>query len=77
MFSASLHVPASFLMSSSVCPLKQRKESETQCQTDCKFDLEVVEPTEPVAVETRSSKYVSRYVVRTLLLAQNVVPRVF
>uniref|UniRef100_H3CYY3 Eukaryotic translation initiation factor 2-alpha kinase 3 n=1 Tax=Tetraodon nigroviridis TaxID=99883 RepID=H3CYY3_TETNG len=42
-------------------PSKQRKESETQCQTDCKFDLEVVESKEPVATETRSSEYVSRY----------------
>ncbi|XP_061750848.1 eukaryotic translation initiation factor 2-alpha kinase 3 [Nerophis ophidion] len=41
--------------------VRQRKESETQCQTDSKFDLEVVEPKEPVAVETRSSEYVSRY----------------
>ncbi|XP_060918747.1 eukaryotic translation initiation factor 2-alpha kinase 3 [Labrus mixtus] len=41
--------------------VRQRKESETQCQTDCKFDLEVVESKEPVAMETRSSDYVSRY----------------
>ncbi|CAJ1074640.1 eukaryotic translation initiation factor 2-alpha kinase 3 [Xyrichtys novacula] len=41
--------------------VRQRKESETQCQTDCKFDLEVVESKEPVAMETRSSEYVSRY----------------
>lgn len=41
-------------------PLKQRKESETQCQTDCKFDLEVVESKDPVAMDTRSSDYVSR-----------------
>uniref|UniRef100_A0A665V5I4 Eukaryotic translation initiation factor 2-alpha kinase 3 n=1 Tax=Echeneis naucrates TaxID=173247 RepID=A0A665V5I4_ECHNA len=39
----------------------QRKESETQCQTDSKFDLEVVESKEPVATETRSCEYVSRY----------------
>lgn len=57
---------------SSVCPLKQRKESETQCQTDCKFDLEVVDSKEPVAVETRSSEYVSRYWIRRLLLAENI-----
>uniref|UniRef100_A0A4W6C6A8 non-specific serine/threonine protein kinase n=1 Tax=Lates calcarifer TaxID=8187 RepID=A0A4W6C6A8_LATCA len=42
-------------------PAPQRKESETQCQTDSKFDLEVVESKEPVAMETRSSEYVSRY----------------
>ncbi|XP_069392210.1 eukaryotic translation initiation factor 2-alpha kinase 3 [Paralichthys olivaceus] len=41
--------------------VRQRKESETQCQTDSKFDLEVVESKEPVATETRSSEYVSRY----------------
>nr|XP_019961557.1 PREDICTED: eukaryotic translation initiation factor 2-alpha kinase 3 [Paralichthys olivaceus] len=41
--------------------VRQRKESETQCQTDSKFDLEVVESKEPVAAETRSSEYVSRY----------------
>uniref|UniRef100_A0A7N8YJM2 Eukaryotic translation initiation factor 2-alpha kinase 3 n=1 Tax=Mastacembelus armatus TaxID=205130 RepID=A0A7N8YJM2_9TELE len=42
-------------------PAPQRKESETQCQTDSKFDLEVVEFKEAVAMETRSSEYVSRY----------------
>ncbi|XP_062254166.1 eukaryotic translation initiation factor 2-alpha kinase 3 [Platichthys flesus] len=41
--------------------VRQRKESETQCQTDSKFDLEVVESKEPVATEIRSSEYVSRY----------------
>ncbi|XP_072313636.1 eukaryotic translation initiation factor 2-alpha kinase 3 isoform X2 [Eucyclogobius newberryi] len=41
--------------------VRQRKESETQCQTDSKFDLEVVETKETVAVETKSSEYVSRY----------------
>lgn len=44
-----------------VAYVRQRKESETQCQTDCKFDLDVVESKEPVAMETRSSEYVSRY----------------
>ncbi|KAM7376352.1 hypothetical protein PAMP_006093 [Pampus punctatissimus] len=44
-----------------VAYVRQRKESETQCQTDSKFDLEVVESKEPVAMETRSSDYVSRY----------------
>ncbi|XP_059209287.1 eukaryotic translation initiation factor 2-alpha kinase 3 [Centropristis striata] len=44
-----------------VAYVRQRKESETQCQTDCKFDLEVVESKEPVAMETRSNEYVSRY----------------
>uniref|UniRef100_A0A8C4I9R3 Eukaryotic translation initiation factor 2-alpha kinase 3 n=1 Tax=Dicentrarchus labrax TaxID=13489 RepID=A0A8C4I9R3_DICLA len=44
-----------------VAYVRQRKESETQCQTDCKYDLEVVESKEPVAMETRSSEYVSRY----------------
>ncbi|XP_078133002.1 eukaryotic translation initiation factor 2-alpha kinase 3 [Sander vitreus] len=44
-----------------VAYVRQRKESETQCQTDCKFDLEVVESKEPVAMETRFSEYVSRY----------------
>ncbi|KAL6105903.1 eif2ak3 [Pungitius sinensis] len=44
-----------------VAYVRQRKESETQCQTDCKFDLEVVESKEAVAMETRSSEYVSRY----------------
>ncbi|KAM4625548.1 eukaryotic translation initiation factor 2-alpha kinase 3 isoform 2-T2 [Polymixia lowei] len=44
-----------------VAHVRQRKESETQCQTDCKFDLEVVVSNEPVAMETRSSEYVSRY----------------
>ncbi|TNN39634.1 Eukaryotic translation initiation factor 2-alpha kinase 3 [Liparis tanakae] len=44
-----------------VAYIRQRKESETQCQTDCKFDLELVESKEPVAMETRSSDYVSRY----------------
>ncbi|KAJ3613915.1 hypothetical protein NHX12_020158 [Muraenolepis orangiensis] len=41
---------------------RQRKESETQCQTDTKFPLqEAVESRELVAIETRSSDYVSRY----------------
>ncbi|XP_069016865.1 eukaryotic translation initiation factor 2-alpha kinase 3 [Embiotoca jacksoni] len=44
-----------------VAYVRQRKESETQCQTDSKFDLEVVESKEPVAMETRSNQYVSRY----------------
>lgn len=44
-----------------VAYVRQRKESETQCQTDSKFDLEVVESKEPVTMETRSSEYVSRY----------------
>ncbi|XP_003976848.2 eukaryotic translation initiation factor 2-alpha kinase 3 [Takifugu rubripes] len=44
-----------------VAYVRQRKESETQCQTDCKFDLEVVESKDPVAMDTRSSDYVSRY----------------
>ncbi|XP_038584323.1 eukaryotic translation initiation factor 2-alpha kinase 3 [Micropterus salmoides] len=44
-----------------VAYVRQRKESETQCQTDCKFDLEVVESKEMVAMETRSCEYVSRY----------------
>ncbi|NP_001265821.1 eukaryotic translation initiation factor 2-alpha kinase 3 precursor [Oryzias latipes] len=44
-----------------VAYVRQRKESETQCQTDCKFDLEVVESREAVAMEIRSSEYVSRY----------------
>uniref|UniRef100_A0A3Q3XLX9 Eukaryotic translation initiation factor 2-alpha kinase 3 n=1 Tax=Mola mola TaxID=94237 RepID=A0A3Q3XLX9_MOLML len=44
-----------------VAYMRQRKESETQCQTDTKFDLEVVECKEPLAPETRSCEYVSRY----------------
>ncbi|XP_068608034.1 eukaryotic translation initiation factor 2-alpha kinase 3 [Brachionichthys hirsutus] len=44
-----------------VAYVRQRKESETQCQTDSKFDPEVVESKEPVATESRSSEYVSRY----------------
>ncbi|MEQ2164727.1 hypothetical protein GOODEAATRI_009760 [Goodea atripinnis] len=44
-----------------VAYVRQRKESETQCQTDSKFDLEVVESKEPVAMENRFSEYVSRY----------------
>uniref|UniRef100_A0A673YE43 Eukaryotic translation initiation factor 2-alpha kinase 3 n=1 Tax=Salmo trutta TaxID=8032 RepID=A0A673YE43_SALTR len=39
----------------------QRKESETQCQTDSKYDLEVAEPKEAVVMEIRPSEYVSRY----------------
>ncbi|XP_013872530.1 eukaryotic translation initiation factor 2-alpha kinase 3 [Austrofundulus limnaeus] len=41
--------------------VRQRKESETQCQTDCKFDLEVVKSKEPDAMESRYNEYVSRY----------------
>ncbi|XP_063040143.1 eukaryotic translation initiation factor 2-alpha kinase 3 [Engraulis encrasicolus] len=40
---------------------RQRKESETQCQTDSKFDLDEPEPKEVVVTETRPSEYVSRY----------------
>ncbi|KAM9355748.1 eukaryotic translation initiation factor 2-alpha kinase 3 [Pholidichthys leucotaenia] len=50
-----------FHPSSPVAHMRQRKESETQCQTDSKYDLEVVESKEPVAMEIRSSEYVSRY----------------
>nr|XP_020459845.1 eukaryotic translation initiation factor 2-alpha kinase 3 [Monopterus albus] len=50
-----------FHPSAPVACVRQRKESETQCQTDSKFDLEVMETKEPVAMETRSSEYVSRY----------------
>ncbi|XP_059373825.1 eukaryotic translation initiation factor 2-alpha kinase 3-like isoform X2 [Carassius carassius] len=41
--------------------MRQRKESETQCQTDSKFELDVTEPKEIVVTETRPSEYVSRY----------------
>ncbi|XP_062378144.1 eukaryotic translation initiation factor 2-alpha kinase 3 isoform X1 [Sardina pilchardus] len=40
---------------------RQRKESETQCQTDSKFDVEEPEPKEVVVTETRPSEYISRY----------------
>ncbi|XP_016400989.1 eukaryotic translation initiation factor 2-alpha kinase 3-like [Sinocyclocheilus rhinocerous] len=41
--------------------VRQRKESETQCQTDSKFELDVSEPKEVVVTETRPCEYVSRY----------------
>lgn len=40
--------------------MQQRKESETQCQTDNKFELDVAEPKEVVITETRPCEYVSR-----------------
>ncbi|KAL0969528.1 hypothetical protein UPYG_G00228420 [Umbra pygmaea] len=40
---------------------RQRKESETQCQTDCKYDFEADDPKEAVVMETHSIGYVSRY----------------
>ncbi|TSW48763.1 Eukaryotic translation initiation factor 2-alpha kinase 3 [Bagarius yarrelli] len=40
--------------------IRQRKESETQCQTDSKFELDTSEPREAVT-DTRPSEYVSRY----------------
>lgn len=40
--------------------IRQRKESETQCQTDCKFELETPEPRE-ANPDPRPSEYVSRY----------------
>ncbi|KAG9275196.1 eukaryotic translation initiation factor 2-alpha kinase 3 [Astyanax mexicanus] len=40
--------------------IRQRKESETQCQTDSKFELDVPEPREVVS-DARPSEYVSRY----------------
>ncbi|XP_061552110.1 eukaryotic translation initiation factor 2-alpha kinase 3 [Phycodurus eques] len=57
---ATTYVVRKFFHPSAAVGVRQRKESETQCQTD-KTDLEVVESKEPVAEETRSSKYVSRY----------------
>ncbi|RXN24875.1 eukaryotic translation initiation factor 2-alpha kinase 3 [Labeo rohita] len=39
--------------------VRQRKESETQCQTDSKFELDVTEPKEIVVTETRPCEYVS------------------
>ncbi|CAB1335741.1 unnamed protein product [Coregonus sp. 'balchen'] len=50
-----------------VAYIRQRKESETQCQTDSKYDLEVAEPKEIVVMETRSSEYVSRYCTALIL----------
>ncbi|KAM8833485.1 eukaryotic translation initiation factor 2-alpha kinase 3 isoform 2-T2 [Synchiropus picturatus] len=44
-----------------VAYVRQRKESETQCQTDSKFDLEVVESKEQAMADVRSTEYVSRY----------------
>ncbi|KAG7459018.1 hypothetical protein MATL_G00226760 [Megalops atlanticus] len=42
--------------------VRQRKESETQCQTDGKLELTAEDPKEVVVTETqRSSDYVSRY----------------
>nr|XP_023651420.1 eukaryotic translation initiation factor 2-alpha kinase 3 isoform X1 [Paramormyrops kingsleyae] len=41
--------------------VRQRKESETQCQTDCKLELEPDEPKEVMVTECRSTEYVSRY----------------
>ncbi|XP_062852125.1 eukaryotic translation initiation factor 2-alpha kinase 3 [Trichomycterus rosablanca] len=40
--------------------IRQRKESETQCQTESKFELEASEPREAVT-DSRPSEYVSRY----------------
>ncbi|KAF5894840.1 eukaryotic translation initiation factor 2-alpha kinase 3, partial [Clarias magur] len=40
--------------------IRQRKESETQCQTDTKFELDADEPREAVT-DARPSEYVSRY----------------
>ncbi|MBN3307037.1 E2AK3 kinase, partial [Amia calva] len=41
--------------------VRQRKESETQCQTDSKFEEQMEDPKEVVVSESRSSEYVSRY----------------
>ncbi|KAM9787626.1 eukaryotic translation initiation factor 2-alpha kinase 3 [Syngnathus typhle] len=57
---ATTYVVRKFFHPSASVSGRQRKESETQCQTD-KTDLEVVESKEPDAEGTRSSKYVSRY----------------
>ncbi|XP_005156642.3 eukaryotic translation initiation factor 2-alpha kinase 3 [Danio rerio] len=40
---------------------RQRKESETQCQTDTKFEADVTEPKEVVVTDMRPCEYVSRY----------------
>ncbi|XP_077419745.1 eukaryotic translation initiation factor 2-alpha kinase 3 [Vanacampus margaritifer] len=57
---ATTYVVRKFFHPSASVGVRQRKESETQCQTD-KTDLEVVDSKEPDSEETRSSKYVSRY----------------
>ncbi|XP_077394327.1 eukaryotic translation initiation factor 2-alpha kinase 3 isoform X2 [Festucalex cinctus] len=57
---ATTYVVRKFFHPSPSFGVRQRKESETQCQTD-KTDLEVVDSKEPDSEETRSSKYVSRY----------------
>lgn len=51
-----IEVKISLLFSS----VQQRKESETQCQTDSKFELDSKDPKEVVITETRPSEYVSR-----------------
>ncbi|XP_061700737.1 eukaryotic translation initiation factor 2-alpha kinase 3 isoform X2 [Syngnathoides biaculeatus] len=58
--SATTYIVRKFFHPSAAVGVRQRKESETQCQTD-KTDLEVVESKEPVGEETCSGKYVSRY----------------
>lgn len=40
--------------------VQQRKESETQCQTDSKFEVDITEPKEIIVTETRPCEYVSR-----------------
>nr|XP_061798736.1 eukaryotic translation initiation factor 2-alpha kinase 3-like [Nerophis lumbriciformis] len=57
---ATTYIVRKFFHPSAPVGMRQRKESETQCQTD-KSDLEVAESKEPVSEETRSTKYVSRY----------------
>uniref|UniRef100_A0A8C9VMF6 Eukaryotic translation initiation factor 2-alpha kinase 3 n=1 Tax=Scleropages formosus TaxID=113540 RepID=A0A8C9VMF6_SCLFO len=39
----------------------QRKESETQCQTDSKLELELEDPKEVTVMDGRNTEYVSRY----------------
>ncbi|KPP71197.1 eukaryotic translation initiation factor 2-alpha kinase 3-like [Scleropages formosus] len=41
--------------------LSQRKESETQCQTDSKLELELEDPKEVTVMDGRNTEYVSRY----------------
>ncbi|XP_077477077.1 eukaryotic translation initiation factor 2-alpha kinase 3 [Stigmatopora argus] len=57
---ATTYVVRKFFHPSPPVGNRQRKESETQCQTD-KSDLEAVESNEPAPEETRPAKYVSRY----------------
>ncbi|MBN3289920.1 E2AK3 kinase, partial [Polypterus senegalus] len=58
---ATTYIVRKFFHPNSVHISRQRKESETQCQTDSKFDEGNEESRDICGIDGRSSEYISRY----------------